>query len=398
MLIQLYKSMLNYAGLKTDKDGFIYASLGGKKRMIEVQDRSLVLPTSEQLRSFNSDEKTVFHPLAENILERGEPPIIKKFKEVINIRLNYTIGVVAQSLLNIVVSPELHKKLNTEQMQLLKCIPDADGKTLDAFISKMVSRMKTRPDKVFTNIYIKKGGVFEGSRCARVSVVMFPFFEELDDLKFRKKDKPAIEALFKYIFQDIDVVDSYNYGSNSRVAPCLDALMNGSLNIASKLNEVLDLYSDYIEDSEDLVFDSEWVEKFFDLGALTKHIRRIPVHGINEQLAEPEPIHQQQAPTTYPANAPVQAPAGPVITENNKLDYRSVPQYHNANQASILPPALEAERLSEQHGGIAPVFDAWGRPVPPPPLPQQQVDQWGRPVIPPQQPQHVFDQYGRIIG
>ena len=334
MILDIYESILKYAGLDVDREGFISASIGDRKEPILVDGMRLVLPTTDQLRSFNPGEKTIFHPLSENIL-RSESNVVKKFKDIINIRLNYTIGAVAQSLLNTLASPELHKHLSPDQTDLLTIIKDIDEKTVTNFIQLMVAGMKSKSDKLFVNIYLKKAGKHQGRTYTRLGVVTFPFYENIKDAKVREKDKVAYKKLFEFMFPSISEEDSYNYGSNSRIAPCLDALLLSSVNIASRLNDLLDVYHNLIEDSNKLIFNSDWLEHFQNLEELRHEIIKIP--HINIEVDE-EPMMSQppmQPGMTQPMVQPVMQPG-----------YQQPVQ--QGYQQPMMPTGMSAPYMSQQ--------------------------------------------------
>lgn len=222
-LLTIYESILRFAGLEADSKGLISTSMENTKQPTVIDGLRLVLPTNDQLRNFNPKETIIFHPLTENIL-RGESEVIQKLKYIINIRLNYAIGIVAQSLLGVISSPELHARLTPEQSEILLVVKDADEKSVANLVNVMLNGVKTKPDRLFTNIYLKRGGVYQGKKFSRVGVVNFPFYQELllpktDKDKFRAKDRETYKQLFEYMFEGINIDDHYNYGSNSQVAP-----------------------------------------------------------------------------------------------------------------------------------------------------------------------------------
>lgn len=260
----IYESILKFAGLETDNSGYIYTVIGDRKEPISIDGLRLVLPTQEQLRQFNPKEKIIFHPLREDMLCE-ESSVINKFRDAINIRLNYTIDIVVKSLLNLIASPELHKWLPPEQANILISFNDCDEKTITDFLGYSISLMKSKPDSAFTNIFLKKG--LDGKdKFRRLAVVSYPFYCCIDDLMLGQKDKQIFKKVFEYIFSDMQIKD--DYGSNSFVAPYLDALMNAAVDIASKLNDIVMLYSDFIEDAELLLFNLDWCVYFKDLDEL----------------------------------------------------------------------------------------------------------------------------------
>lgn len=419
-LIDIYKSLLRFSGLEADEHGYISAVMNDRKEPTNVGGVRLVLPTHEQLRHFNPNEKVIFHPLAENIL-KTESEVIKKFRDIINIRLNYTIGVVVQSLLNLIASPDLHKRLSPEQMELLLAIKDADEKTVLNFIQHMVSVMKSKPDRIFVNIFLKKGGWKGKDKFSRLAVVSFPFYESLSELKVRKKDQETYRQIFEYLFMDIDKKEEYNYGSNSRVAPYLDALMNSAVGIASRLNDTIQLFGDFIDEADKLVFDSDWYEYFQNLEELLAEIRKVPAHVSQDNNVEPaqtldifgqqqQPVYpNQQQPTQYPVQnqfvpgytqqvnyTPVQqVPAGVVQTERG-LDFKSMMANNPVIAAApnpLLPHLLNQQAMQyQQFLQQQPPTWANQQPVQYPQQPVQYVQQPVQYTQPVQYPQQQWPQ------
>lgn len=365
-LLGLYENILNYFGLVPDKSGFIRYAIDDKNDPVLVDDKHLVMPLQEHLRNFNPKEKMIFHPFAENVM-RGESAVIKKLRSCINIKLNYTIGIIIKSLLNIVASPALHAKLNNEQMALLTVIKDADEKTVINFVSLMNAGIKSRADRLFTNVYMMRGGTYTGKRFSKVGVVSFPFYEELIKSekhdKLRVKDREALIAVFKFIFPNIDETEAYNHGSNER-APFFDALLRSSANIAARLNDILFIFDEFIEDANSFVFESQWVEHINDMAKFEPEIRRIPVQDGNEgsifnevEIPEPEQPVQTQTVTRPVVNNQVQqngmwnqAPMQqkPEIAKTNRgIDFKSLV---NANPAvaysqNALPPNVMMQQM-----------------------------------------------------
>lgn len=309
-LIDTYKSILNFASMEADDDGFVYASIAGTKTPALLDGRRIVLPLSQHLR--NPDEKQIFHPLSENIVRGSESEVITKLKENINIKLNYTFGIIGKSLLSLASSPELHQQLDPDQSDALIALKDADANMVKNFTLLMTSGSKKQFDRLFTNIYLKKGGTVRSKRYSRAGIVVFPVYNMLQKpdnnlfgVKLRVKDKETFKSLYQFVFPGIDVEEAYNYGSDSNIAPYLDCLLKTAANLAGRLNDILDTYKDYIEDADQLVFDSDWLPMFDNLEVLVPEIRHIPMQAGNEgrdRVQEQEP---------EPAPAPLMAPSAP---------------------------------------------------------------------------------------
>ena len=341
-LIDLYKSILTCAGMTYDNEGFVSVKMGKDRSPARTSDgKQIVLPTLEQQMNGDRTNSVVFHPLQENIMRSGESEVISKLRSVFNIKLNYTFGAVAQSLLTLCASIADHRKLSPDQSEMLSAIKDVDEKTIVAFTSMMLNSLKGSPEKSFVNIYLKRKAIFDDKTYARGGVVTFPLYAELIKdqdkyygVKLRAKDKSALIQLHQYIFPGIDDYPcSYNRGSNSDVAPFIDALMCTVMGIASKYNDILELFGDIIDSHDDLVFSSDWVESFENLQDLVPQIRQVPMQSGNEgkitadvmqfsaAAAPSQPLvyHQPAPHSTYQHHQVMPAPnaaPGLVVTEN----------------------------------------------------------------------------------
>lgn len=308
-LLDLYKSVLNCAGMAYDNEGFVFVKMGKERNPAKISDgKQIVLPTQEQLMNGDRSNRVIFHPLSENIMRSAESEIITKLRSVFNIRLNYTFAAISQSLLTLCASIADHRKLTPDQSEMLSAIKDVDEKTIVAFSSMMLHSLKDSPERSFVNIYLKRKAVFHDKTYARGGVVTFPLYAELQKeqdkyygVKLRAKDKAAFLDLYRYIFPNIDELQSYNKGSNSDVAPFIDALMNTVMGVASKYNDIIELFGHIIDSHEDLIFDCEWVEGFDNLQDLVPQIRQIPTQVGNEGKHEVMQVAPVQAPQQTPA-------------------------------------------------------------------------------------------------
>jgi len=318
-IIDFYKSILDCGNLATDKDGYTSVKVTGSP--VLVTGKRLVLPTNSQLTAGNWSEKIVFHPLSENIL-RGESDVIAKLRSVFNIRLNYTFAAIAQNLFSIVASSAEHHLLSPEQSEMLSAISEVDSNTLELFNKITAAALKDSYDKAFISIFLKRGGVINGKKHSRVGIVTFPLYEELKNvdqevfhgIKLRVKDKLAIKQLYEYIFPNLETAETYNFGSDSSIAPFFHALMGTVLGIGSKFNDILELFSKEIDDSKELIFASDWVDTIENLGEMMPQIRLIPMQAGNEgslKVGETQSGVPQVAPVAQPAPLSYQPPVAP---------------------------------------------------------------------------------------
>ncbi len=368
-ILDIYSSILSYSALHVDEDGRIYGRLTKslKETYVEIEGESLVFPIQKQFNDPNQN-KYYFHPLSENFL-RGKSEVITVLEQWISTRLNFVTAVLAQSLLTLLGSPELHRRLNEEQASLLMAISDTDKKSAVEWSDLMRKVIKKSSTGGFVKLYLKHTGVINKESYARVGVITFPFYEELVngeyDKNLRVKDRAAFQKLMEFIFPGINKPMSYSFGTRTQVSPYLHALMGSSSLVASRLNDINSIYSDYINDSDELRFDMDWFSHFEDMDALRKDIKSIPELKGNSGVT---PVSERNHPAQDMVNkAPVPEPVPEKKT--NDITYAQ---------------------------NMQPVNQPYPQPINNPPVPQQQYNNQQPVQAQPQQPQVRVNERGAI--
>jgi hypothetical protein len=204
-VIEFYTKVLSFAGLKVDENGKVYSDSIGQKIPILMDEKEIILPLDSQLRSPNIGSKIIFHPVPE-ALARGESPILAKLSHIMNVNLNMKSYLVFNSLLHIMNSPEMHKLLSAEQIEALVEIGSIDKTGFTTISSLLRKGMKVQSNRLFTHIFLKKGGKVESTRYNVAGIVSFPLKEMIlrkenpFDTKLRDKDRELIIKLYDYIF------------------------------------------------------------------------------------------------------------------------------------------------------------------------------------------------------
>ena len=339
-LNKLYTELLGFAGLYPDSNGIIYQELGEVKKNIAIDSKPLLLPTRDNLNKGGRNEHIIFHPLHENI-SRGESEVVTEYRKCLCWRLNYTMGALMAQLITLASIPQLQENLSPEHLDAMISLKEADKKLLESFGQIMVEMAKTKPTS-FVSIYLRRGEKIGGKSYRRVGLVSFPFYLDLKkqlkenrkDLKFfgvklRIKDVEGLIALHEYIFKEIENKEAYNYGSNSDIAPFLHALMFTGLNISSCLNEVINLYRDYLDEYQKLLFPEDWSDHFEDPTQWRAAIHSVPVQFGNEgslKLDEEVPFSVYTEPKKIKgpigSAVGVQAPQESLRTPEGKLNFR----------------------------------------------------------------------------
>jgi hypothetical protein len=340
-MLKFYESLLAAAGLTTTSDGCVSIKTSKDPKPLTLKGKRLVLPTSEHLRHSDRDSKVVFHPLTENVM-RGESEVFERFRMALNGRINVVFGTVMHCLLQLGTSQAEQHKLSPEQSEFLSKVKNADEKTLLALKKVMDSVSATQHQKLFVSMFIKRGGTVGDKRFARVGVVHFPFYNDLKKaepefhgVKLRVKDREALIGLLDYILPEQDIAGVYNRGSNSTIAPSLEALMLSFLAIAAPLNDLIARFEGVLPDN--LQIDADWVETMGNLDILLPEIRSVPMQAGNEGV-----VPGQEGVAAAAAESVV---AGPVASTH----FGSV-----ASQAAGAGVSFGNQRPATTFGSIAP--------------------------------------------
>lgn len=306
-LTGLYTSILRAAGLVADSEGFVSLNnqlyTGTPNTPAVIGGKRIVLPTDHHLRN-PSPNTTVFHPLREQAM-RGESETVGKLRTAIGIRLNFTFQALMNEMINLAKNRAQHKSLSPDQAVALMSVKDVTESTHVAF-TELILRSADDSSKPFVAIYVRKSATVKERNYFRAGIVTFPMYEELKSsdkpmgYAISDKERKNLLRLMEYIVPGIEVANNYDRGSNSGVAPHLDALMKAFNGVASRLNDQIDLFDDVFKQPS-LRIDDDWVESFEDLDALEVQIQMIPQ----------QPGNEGSNPTTTPARAPVATQAAP---------------------------------------------------------------------------------------
>lgn len=294
-IIELYKVLLANAGMKADDEGFISANLTDTmKDPILIDDKRMVLPTANQLATPNMGNRVMFHPLHESLI-RGESEVMAETRRMAGARLNIAFTYIGLCLLQLATSPAEHANLTPDQTIFLDNLKDIDEGIMDVYAKLMQNMAVGEDGHSFLRIFIKRGGKIGGKAVQRLAVVTFPFYEELINrpepgknnmiwgVRVKKAEREALIKLVEYMVPFIAIPEHYNRGSDSTVAPTVDAFMQAIGGLGTQINDMLDLFGEgIIQDSETMRYPMDWVETFRDLRKIQAKINMIPAQPGNE--------------------------------------------------------------------------------------------------------------------
>lgn len=430
-MFSTYISMLALARMEATSEGFVRMEVEpGEFITVTGKDRKVVvLPYSQRLKDPKAHEYEVFHLLRESGPKDSD--LMSRYRHWLINRFNLVIGSLGSVILDFIANKELTKRLAPDQKDFLELVVDADQGSLDRWEDvgaavkdwNAIAEAASRPNQiqqVFVSMYLRQAAVLRGQSYQRVAAVTFPFYDELKKLdedaeaykaapkakkppkpedkvfgcEIKVKDRKPFLGLMRYLVPNLDQPQHYDVGSNSRIAPSLDAMMTAWLALGRHLNAITErlmgVSPQHDRILQDQLLNLDWASAFDNLDALWPQIRMIPPQAtgvINEPA--PEAIDpRQRAQANHPATVaqPASPPAAPWDTPK-PAPYQPPPPY--GAPAQYTPPP--AQPGSGGSGGSMSVSDMnrlmGGRqPQPQPYYPGQQAvyPGYGQPVYPSQ--------------
>lgn len=346
-LLDFYRSILGSLGTPVNEEDMVSMEIGGQHFPCKCNGRRVVIPTPKILKESQWDKYIAFHPLSENVY-RGESPMLKKLRALVNFRLSSVLSVLVSELTEIAADTDQHSKLSPRQSDYLSTMKDADGRTVKD-VEKVLDNIGTTQNRL-VSIYLKRGGKFKGEEFSRVAITSFPIMDEFENedrsvfgVKLRVKDFKGLKALIEYIVPNATDLDAYSYGSNSMSAPYFHVLMHAYLKVAKRLNKVVKMFKSRLDKDvyEGLLIDTSWESEIDDI---SKYRDLVPVldgndgelctDGEEAEEAQAAPV-TEKAPKTRGRSGGVFAKMAQDLEEADKAEPQVPAQ---ATQAPTAPP------------------------------------------------------------
>lgn len=274
-IINFYKKVLESIGLTYSKDGYIYAGKGDKKVLMLVDNKSLVLPTKEQLASVmekNEDgdlvvTKIPFNPLNEDVV-KGDSASLKKTKYIVQTKLSHSVAAAGALLLLLASDKKLQSKTSTKIDMFFKLVNSVktqhnSTRGFQVVDDKMIESWGKLYKELFNSdglikIALIKGGKLNGVKHNRVGSLMCPLYDALKEatpetpvygIKLRRKEIELFTKLIEFLIKGIEDEGVINIVSDDRKSPAFIALMKLYLPIINWTNRICKELS-YINEEE----------------------------------------------------------------------------------------------------------------------------------------------------
>lgn len=291
-LLQVYKAILRFAKHDADERGNIFSLVDEKKEPVILDGKEMVLPTDTMLSSVKG--RTYFHPFREQV-NRNIAETTEEYLARLNVMLNQAIGTIFLGLSDIVSSPKVHSQIDPGRKDLLKAVTSADEDSAVKVSKLVLKEFKKRRDAGFIRIYIKKGGTKTQEdgrprKFSRLAVVYFPLWEQVnsDEPGVSKAEAAIVKELYKFVFDNIEKEEYYNFGSTDTMAPTIDAILRGALPITERINELLKLYKEFTPTMDGLEpFEANWIDALDNIHSYDREVSRISLLPGSDGQAAP---------------------------------------------------------------------------------------------------------------
>lgn len=244
-----YKSILEALRYSVDENDFISVlNPLGTASPAKSDGMRWVMPTMAKLCEGFSDDLQPFHPLSEQISRKGVSPVLQHMQRKLKAEIALVLMTVTGKLVEVTLDTESHKDIPLNISGFLKKLSSFDANTKNWYDKLMDAANKKH--KLVT-VYLKAGGKYKGIDVNRLTVVKFPFLEELKDeskedvcgVAIPKKHRKTLVELFELVIPEGDKVETYSFGTNIRVAPYFVSFLHATHKILSQLNKVLEIYN-----------------------------------------------------------------------------------------------------------------------------------------------------------
>jgi len=373
-LIDTYKNMLALVGMECTKDGFV--RMEGPEGYLPVlgkEGKVVVLPIPDRLRDPKVVDFEVFHLLSDNS-KTNDPDLLARYRHWMINRFNIVVGGMGDIILKIVADKALVKKLRPDQNGIVEMIEQADVRAYEDFDA--ISQLAATPNQVkqvFMSMYVKSAQVIDKKSYARVATISFPFYEQLIELEadlaevkktpkgrpvakverevfgvpIRIRDQETFKGLMHFLIPSIEIKHVYDLGTNSRIAPSLDAMMRAFLPLAAHLNNIGNLLKglDPRFDSaiEEMEFNLDWADAFDNLDGLWDQIRMVPQMNYGT-MDETEPSKATESkPRPVNPSPPWNTAPPPVVNYQNVQPVPSVISDGAVNVAAMMQRTRPAQ-------------------------------------------------------
>lgn len=368
-ILELYKEIAAFIGVKFDENGAMSQSYDGEKITVTVGGKVVHLPDNAFLKAPDWDHNIAFHPLSEQSF-RGESEIMQQLRKLLVFRLNHTVSRMAELLMDLAADPSQHRKLGAKASGYLSLIPKADDKSVKA-LSDILDKLGSSNQRWLLGMYLKRPGKIGDQQFSRVAVFRYPILTEYSDanrtifdVKLRVDDYKGFRDFFKFLLgiQADGNYEVHNFGTNEETAPYLTAVLGGGLKFAKHLNVLLKLFQKAIPEFGELMFDTSWETMIDDFERLSRELPPLEGNrGVQSMAGEDEATAVTEAvPGKRKADRSQMLRNG--LSDNIQLaEATPVTAYEQPVATPVVQPTVQQPAISRNDSGESISWDELNR-------------------------------------
>ena len=336
-LLAHYKSILAALRYNVGEDDFIgVMNPLGSVTPAKSDGMRWVMPTMKRLRDGFGDDLQPFHPLSEQISRKGVSPVLQHMQRKLKAEISLVLSMVTDRLVEVTLDAESHKDIPLNISDFLKRLSNLDANTKNQY--KKLMDAANKKHKLVT-VYLKSGGKFKGIDVNRMTIIKFPFLEELKDeskeepcgVNIPKKHRKVLIELFELVIPNGDLTETYSHGTNTRTAPYFVSFLHAAHKILTQLNKVLETYNGPLNIglNQYELFDIDIVESFEKLQDVIP-----PLNGNEGRVSSDEELAEANSQN----NNTVAAAAGMFNTVNEEAK----------KPKAVTNPAINQQTIQQQ--------------------------------------------------
>lgn len=362
-LIDLYKSILGSVGMVADNEGFVSTLLPGsdQPKPFSVDSKRLVLPTPNQLQQTDWSNRIGFHPLLQN-LTGGESRVMERFRDRMNGYADFMLGMLLRDIAQLALNKEQHQDLSPEQASYLGPFSDADAKFSKLMYDLVATKRILKKNCEFIRFSVVKGRQWQGQKRSRVAVMHFPLYDSLPKenkpckigpFSLRIADVKMLRSMYEFLFTGIREPGHYEVGSDSKIAPSLEALMALYAKYTDVQNTAVAILEPVISTSTALFINNDWRDELAQIEKYLPEIRKIPFLEGNtpsERIAAAAaPARITETAAAPAAKTVVPTDVAPTISQSMiQQSQQSAPQEQSVQQTVQQPAAPRQFKLGQK--------------------------------------------------
>ena len=344
-IVDFYSRVINTIGMGVDKNGFIYVGKGDAKVILVVNNKTLVIPTKEHLKTMvekNEDgelevTKVPFNPLNEDVV-KGDSVSLKRTKIAVEKHLGHALASVGELLLLLGQDKTQQSKTSLDVNKFLKLINSVKTPQNSSRGNKVVDeRMVENWDKLYSEtlksqegiikISLIKGGKKDGIKYNRVASLISPLYDMLLEadtetpvlgVKLRKKDIELFKQMLEYLIPGIEENRVIQVASNDKVSPAFISLMKLYLTHMERYNKI----NRELQHINQSTADSGYIEltvteqEIEDLSIYKAELNTIPdEHDINRDMVKKKQTTITQIDPNVFNTAPIVKTGNPILDD-----------------------------------------------------------------------------------